>query len=90
MCSDTERSLLSQMNEWGFIDTFRLHNKDAGHFSWWDYRIGAFRRNMGYRIDHIWATKSLADICIKAFIDREPRKWERPSDHAPVLAKFDI
>jgi exodeoxyribonuclease III len=90
MCSETERTILSQIYDWGFIDTFRLHNKETGHYSWWDYREGAFRRNLGYRIDHIWASKALAQICTKALIDKEPRKWERPSDHVPVLAHFDI
>ncbi len=90
MCSETERSLLREIKNWGFIDTFRKDNPEPGHFSWWDYRMGAFRRNLGYRIDHIWATTALADSCGHAWIDKEPRKSERPSDHAPVLAKFDI
>ena len=90
MCSDIERSLLAELNDWGLIDTFRLHNKESGHYSWWDYRAGAFRRNLGYRIDHIWASKPLAEICTESLIDKNPRKTERPSDHAPVLARFNI
>lgn len=88
MCSEPERSLLNEIKLWGFVDTFRQHNKGPGHFSWWDYRVGAFRRNMGYRIDHIWVSKPLTQSCTRAWIDKEPRKWERPSDHAPVLASF--
>lgn len=90
MCSEEERIILSNLNDWGFIDTFRLHNKESGHYSWWDYRMGAFRRNLGYRIDHIWATRVLAGNTTKSSIDREPRKWERPSDHAPVITHFNI
>lgn len=90
MCSEKERSMLSQLHDWGFTDTFRLHNNESGQYSWWDYRVAAFRRNLGFRIDHIWATRPLAEFCTQALIDKEPRKWERPSDHAPVLAKFNI
>ena len=90
MCSETERSLLSEIKNWGFVDTFRKDHLEPGHFSWWDYRMGAFRRNLGYRIDHIWATTDLAKHCAQSWIDKEPRKMERPSDHAPVLARFDI
>ncbi len=88
MCSEQERALLERIKSWGFTDTFRQHNKEPGQFSWWDYRVGAFRRNLGYRIDHIWATETLSKTCNQSWIDIEPRKWERPSDHAPVLATF--
>ena len=57
-------------------------------FSWWDYRMGAFRRNRGLRIDHILVSDALKDRCVGARVDREPRTWERPSDHAPVVAQF--
>jgi exodeoxyribonuclease-3 len=90
MCSQTERDLLEEIKNLGFTDTFRQHNAGPGHFSWWDYRVGAFRRNLGFRIDHIWASASLANACTKAWIDKEPRKWERPSDHVPVLTQFNI
>lgn len=90
MCSDAERSVLKEIKDWGFTDTFRMHNLGPGHFTWWDYRMGAFRRNLGFRIDHIWTSTPLANVCVKAWIDKEPRKWERPSDHAPVLAEFNI
>ena len=88
MCSPLERALLDEIKHWGFVDTFRLHCPEPGNYSWWDYREGAFRRNIGYRIDHIWATESAAQSCDKALIDKEPRKAPRPSDHTPVLARF--
>ena len=87
--SPPERAALGRINEWGFTDTFRLHTEEGGHYSWWDYRAGAFRRNLGLRIDHIWVSPSLASRSIKTWIDKEPRGWERPSDHAPVVAEFD-
>ena len=59
-------------------------------FSWWDYRAAGFRRNAGLRIDLILASQALADRCTASNIDREPRTWERPSDHAPVLAQFEL
>lgn len=89
MCSDAERESLDRVKSLGLIDTFRINNEDAGHYSWWDYRMGAFKRNMGFRIDHVWASKSLASRCDSVFIDKAPRKLERPSDHAPVIAKFN-
>ncbi len=87
--SDPERAALDHLKEWGFRDSFRLHEQGGGHFSWWDYRAGSFRRNKGLRIDHIWVSKPLADRCRAAWIDREPRGWERPSDHTPVVAQFE-
>jgi len=88
MVSDVEREKIATIRTWGFEDVFRIHNKGGGQFTWWDYRMGAFRRNMGFRIDHIWTTKSLANDCIRSWIDKEPRKLERPSDHVPILAEF--
>jgi exodeoxyribonuclease-3 len=90
MCSEQERLVLEELRNLGFVDTFRQHNSEPGHFSGWDYRMGAFRRNLGYRIDHIWASTSLAKNSSKAWIDKGPRKLERPSDHAPVLTEFKI
>jgi exodeoxyribonuclease-3 len=89
MCSPEERNLLSSIKDFGFVDVFRLHHQETGLYSWWDYRMGAFRRNMGFRIDHIWTTVPLSDNCKAILIDREIRKLERPSDHAPVVADFD-
>jgi exodeoxyribonuclease III len=89
LVSPEERAALEVIKDWGFIDAFRLHNQDAEQFSWWDYRAAAFRRNMGVRIDHIWVTEPLAARCTSVIIDKEPRKWERPSDHTPVVAEFE-
>jgi exodeoxyribonuclease-3 len=86
--SEPERAALQQVKDWGFADTFRLHNEDGGHYSWWDYRAGGFRRNLGLRIDHIWVSPPLAARSKATWIDKEPRGWERPSDHAPVVAEF--
>jgi exodeoxyribonuclease-3 len=86
--SRPERDALAAVKDWGFTDAFRLHEEGAGHYSWWDYRAGSFRRNTGLRIDHVWVSEPLAARCRRAWIDREPRGWERPSDHTPVLAEF--
>lgn len=88
MCSEAERAALQRVKDWGFTDAFRLHVEDGGHYSWWDYRAGGFRRNLGLRIDHIWVSPPLAERSIKTWIDKETRAWERPSDHAPVVGEF--
>ena len=88
--SKRERAALEKIREWGFVDAFRLHTEEGGFYSWWDYRQGGFRRNNGLRIDHIWVSKPLARVCTESWIDKEPRAWERPSDHTPVVANFDI
>jgi exodeoxyribonuclease-3 len=87
--SAPERAALQRIKDWGFTDTFRLHTEEGGHYSWWDYRAGGFRRNLGLRIDHIWVSAELAKRNSKTWIDKETRAWERPSDHAPVVAEFD-
>jgi exodeoxyribonuclease-3 len=87
--SPAEREALQHVKDWGFTDTFRMHTEEGGLYSWWDYRAGAFRRNLGLRIDHIWVTPALAARSTRTWIDKEPRGWERPSDHAPVVAEFD-
>jgi exodeoxyribonuclease-3 len=86
--SDPERTVLAAIMDWGFKDAFRLHTPETGHYSWWDYRAGAFRRNLGLRIDHIWVSPPLAARCTGSWIEKETRAWERPSDHAPVVAEF--
>ena len=73
----------------GLVDTFRIHHQEAGLYSWWDYRMLAFPKNNGLRIDHILATAPLAGRCTDAFVDREQRKGKKPSDHAPVIAELD-
>jgi exodeoxyribonuclease-3 len=90
MCSEKERDAMKRIQSFGFVDAFRLHQKEGGYYSWWDYRMGAFRRNMGFRIDHIWVTLPLASKTKRCWIDKAPRKLERPSDHAPVVAEFAI
>lgn len=87
--SEPERNALQAVKDWGFTDAFRLHVESPGHYSWWDYRAGAFRRNHGLRIDHIWVSGPLAVRNTHTSIDLEPRTWERPSDHAPVVAEFE-
>ena len=87
--SDPERATLQEIKDWGFTDAFRLHTESPGHYSWWDYRAGAFRRNHGLRIDHIWISEPLMTRNKNTLIDMEPRTWERPSDHAPVVAEFE-
>lgn len=86
--SHREREALAEIKGWGFEDAFRLHTEEGGHFSWWDYRAGSFRRNAGLRIDHVWVSEKLAARSTSTWIDKEPRSWERPSDHTPVVAEF--
>lgn len=88
MFSEGEHAALQRIKDWGFTDAFRLHTEAGGHFTWWDYRAGAFRRNLGLRIDHVWISEPLVGRSVRTWIDLEPRKWEKPSDHAPVLAEF--
>lgn len=88
LLSPAERDALRAMLALGLHDTFRLFSEEAGQYSWWDYRMGAFRRNLGMRIDLILASEALRARCVGASIDREPRRWERASDHAPVLLEL--
>ncbi len=82
------RAALQQVCGFGLVDTFRLHHAEGGLYSWWDYRMLAFPKNQGLRIDHIFATEPLARRCTGASIDRNERKGKQPSDHAPVIAEF--
>ncbi len=86
--SEPERAELQAILQLGFQDCFRLCNPTEKSFSWWDYRLNAFKRNMGLRIDHILASTALAQHCQTCLIDKTPRALERPSDHAPVIATF--
>lgn len=89
--SKPERAALHHVKQWGFVDLFRARNgAERRKFSWWNYRMGAFQKDHGLRIDHIWTSQSLAERCTACWIDREPRSWERPSDHAPVIAEFEM
>jgi exodeoxyribonuclease-3 len=86
--SAPERGAFQRLLATGMCDTFRLFDQEEKQFSWWDYRMNAFRRNMGLRIDHILASIPLCEKCRSCVIDKAPRKKERPSDHAPVIAEF--
>jgi len=88
-CTDAERSRLAALLDGGFVDIFRAFDPPPKSYSWWDYRQGAFRRNAGLRIDLILLTQSLAQRARSCSIDREARKREQPSDHAPVTVELD-
>jgi exodeoxyribonuclease-3 len=88
LCSQPERDALQLVRDWGLMDLFRQHHEDGGFYSWWDYRAGAFPRNHGLRIDHVWATAPLAARCADAWIDKMPRALPKASDHVPVIAEF--
>ena len=88
LCSTPEREALQGLLGAGMCDTFRKFEQEEASFSWWDYRAAGFRRNLGLRIDLILASKAMCDDCSASGIDKVPRGWERPSDHAPVIATF--
>lgn len=88
LVSPAERAAFSKLLALGLRDAFRLFSQAENSFSWWDYRMAAFRRNMGLRIDHILLSPPLASRCKACWIDKSPRKLERPSDHAPVVAEI--
>ncbi len=89
LCSPLEREALGKLFDLGLSDVFRKFEQPEGMFSWWDYRAAGFRRNAGLRIDLILTTPSMTARCTASYVDKEPRAWERPSDHAPVVAEFD-
>ncbi len=89
LCSDEERNLLEQIKELGFTDSFRMFNNEEKQFSWWDYRENGFYRNIGFRIDYIFISEALKQLCKSSVIEKKPRMWERPSDHTPVIASFE-
>ncbi len=88
--SEPEKAALAALLDLGLCDSFRLFDQAPQTFSWWDYRAAGFRRNAGLRIDHILASRALAEACHACYVDVEPRRQERPSDHAPVVAEFDV
>ncbi len=90
LVSAEEREALARLTARGMSDLFRRFEQPPQTFSWWDYRQGAYRRNHGLRIDLMLASPQLASHCAFCRIDREPRAWERPSDHAPCTAGFDL
>jgi exodeoxyribonuclease III len=83
-----ERAALRTLLDFGLVDCFRERCGEPGHFTWFDYRTGGFGRNEGMRIDHVYATRALADRCTSVIHDGEPRRWDTPSDHVPVTARF--
>lgn len=89
LCSAPEREAFQALLDLGLADSFRLFDQPDNSFSWWDYRAAAFRRNLGLRIDHILVSPALATQARAASVDVTPRRWERPSDHAPAVLELD-
>ncbi|MDH3363072.1 MAG: exodeoxyribonuclease III [Gammaproteobacteria bacterium] len=90
LCSPLERKALNALLDLGLSDVFREFEQPEKSFSWWDYRAAGFRRNAGLRIDLILTSAAMTKRCTASYIDKEPRAWDRPSDHAPVIAEFKI
>jgi exodeoxyribonuclease-3 len=90
LCSPPEREALRGLINLGLTDVFRKFDHPEKTFSWWDYRAAGFRRNAGLRIDLILTSEAMTTRCTSCYVDKEPRGWERPSDHAPVVAEFDL
>jgi len=88
LVSPPERAAFRSIIECGFADAFRLFEQPEQSYSWWDYRMGSFRRNYGLRIDHILVSQALRDACRACAVDKTPRKLERPSDHTPVVLEL--
>ena len=88
LCSTPERNALKKLLNLGFSDSFRLFEQDDELWSWWDYRSGGLENNKGLRIDLVLTSDLLSEQCVASYIDKEPRTWERPSDHAPAVAEF--
>ena len=90
MASEIERNALNNVLKGRFIDAFRIFEKNTGHWSWWDYRNNAYELNKGWRIDHIYLSKTLAPRLKSCVIDSHPRGNLQPSDHAPVMINIDL
>jgi exodeoxyribonuclease-3 len=90
LCSPLERKALGELLKLGLTDVYRNFEQPEKDFSWWDYRRAGFQRNAGLRIDLILASDAMNAACQGSYIDREPRTWERPSDHTPVIAEFSL
>jgi len=90
LVSPQEREQFQKLLKLGLYDSFRLFEQAPKTYSWWDYRMMAFRRNAGVRIDHVLLSKELKERCIASTIDKTPRGWEQPSDHAPVIAQITV
>jgi exodeoxyribonuclease-3 len=86
-----EHKVLSTVKSWGFVDVFRMHHPKEKAFTFWDYRIlHSVSHGLGWRVDHIWATKCMAEKSKTAWIDVVPRRWEKPSDHTFIVAEFEL
>ena len=82
---------LAKIMEWGFVDVFRKHVPGPGQYTFWDYRVkGAMEKGLGWRVDHIMATRPLADKSIASWVDKGPRAAPKPSDHTPIAAEFEV
>ncbi len=90
LCSTPERDALGKILDLGLTDTFRMFEQEERTWSWWDYRMNMFRRKLGLRIDLVLASEAMAKCCTASYIDIEPRRQERPSDHAPAIAEFNL
>ena len=90
LCSGPERDAYRALGALGLADLFRALHPDAVEYSWWDYRLNAFRRDLGMRIDLVLVSPELRALGRSCRIDRVPRGWDKPSDHAPVVASFDL
>lgn len=85
------REALQEIKQWGFVDVVRKHHPEPGLYTFWDYRApNALQRNLGWRVDHIWTTRALAERCTRAWVDLEPRRATRPSDHTVLAAEFAL
>jgi exodeoxyribonuclease-3 len=90
LCSPPERAALKTLLDLGLSDVFRKFEQPDKSFSWWDYRRAGFQRNAGLRIDLILTSPAMTALCTASYIDRDPRSWERPADHTPVIAEFTL
>ena len=88
LVSAPERNAFQELINLGLHDSFRMFEQAPNTYSWWDYRMMGFRRNAGMRIDHILLSGALKEKCSASIVDKEPRAWEQPSDHAPVIAEI--
>ncbi len=88
LCSQPEREAFQRLLDLGLSDCFRIFEQEEGIYSWWDYRAAGFRRDRGLRIDLLLASAAMSARCAASYVDKEPRRLERPSDHAPVVAEF--
>ncbi len=90
LCHPDERTALAEVKRWGLTDLYRHHHPAETHFTWWDYRQLSFPKNRGLRIDHVLGTAPMTARCHSVVVDREARKGKQPSDHAPVIAEFEV